>query len=133
MKKTIQFSIFIAIIVAAASMASAQGYPTFLTENKVIVATVTNGQAIGLNAPEMRLAPASEWAPSGTVTLAVSRPYPIDAYVLLSNDHAATNKLLLIDSTTVLNLGGDVVLDAGESILLKPEGTNTCRAVSIRN
>ena len=131
--KTMKILVAVAVLSLIAGLnAKAQGFPWFDATNRVIVASVTNGQAIGLYAPEIRLRAVGS-ADTFTNSITIRTPYYLNEYILLSNAHDATNSILLTDAKTTLNLGADVVLEPGECILLKCTATNACQAVSIRN
>lgn len=92
-------------------------------------ASMTNGQALTLLSTDTEVTISGIGGANGTTnTITLALPYPVGLDVLLRVAATSTNKILLADSTTVLDLGANVVLSAGQSLRIYTTATNAATA-----
>lgn len=91
--------------------------------------SLTNGQAFALLSTDKEVTLTGIGGANGTTnTITLALPYPVGLDVLLRVAATSTNKILLADSTTVLDLGANVVLSAGQSLRIYTTATNAATA-----
>jgi hypothetical protein len=121
-------ALVVTILIAGSVMAAT--FPTYGDSGtKRLTVVATNGATIGLNAKEIVLN-AYGSATGETNSITITGAFYIDDLILLRVPATCTNKVLIADSTTVMDLDSNVVLAAGDTLLVKPTGTNTCVKVA---
>ena len=94
-------------------------------------ATVTNGAALTLSAATPNVVVTSSGsANTFTNTITIATPYPVGTVFRLIAAGANTNLILIADSTTVLALGSDALLDATDTLVIFTSATNAASKLS---
>lgn len=96
---------------------------------KVATATTTNNATLTPAAQWTIVTPTGE-ANNGTNTVTLPTPYTADRQYSFTVAVGATNTLKFADNGTVLDLGADVVLSAGQTLTILTTGTNSAVKVS---
>lgn len=94
--------------------------------------SVTNGQEIALD-ENLIVLDGIGGANDTTNTITIATPYPENQIFNIVVDPDSTNLVLVADSTTVLALGADQLLDGTDTLVIMTYGTNTASKIGGNN